>query len=238
MSTTWMDNLSHLSTWWYTVFELVICYGLYSGAKNLIYHGKPTKIWYDKNDPSIRKPFVVPTVSMQMVTYGTLLIPLIPVAIAYIFDSHLVDTRIVIRFLFGWGLNAFVCYIIKGLVGRLRPNFMTMNSDEIEIGRKVYKSILARDSTYENLFILESRKSFYSGHASAGSYAGTFTVLFLHSLVPRANLVLSLIKIFSFILGLYPGITQGICFFHHWTDVIAGHLAGMFFASFAFYFVQ
>ena len=222
----------------YTAFELAICYGLYYWAMILIRHGQPVKIWYDKNDPSIRKPFVAPVFSMSLLMWGSLFAPMLLVLLVYLLDSERVDPRIVIRLYFGWSLNGAICFVIKGFVGRLRPNFMVMNSEEIETGREAYKAIIKKKPSYETSSILESRKSFYSAHATAGSYSGTFAVLFLHSLSPKSNLIVSLVKIFVFILGLYPGITQGTAFFHHWTDILAGHLVGIFFAFFAFYFVQ
>lgn len=222
----------------YTIYELAVCGVLFLFAKYLTKHGKPAIQWHDGNDPSIRKPFVLPTFSMEMIVSSSLLGPLVTMVAVYLFDSQLVDPRLFTRFIYGWCLNSFVCYFFKSIVGRLRPNFMAINTEEIATGRELYMAILARNPDYKKFFILESRKSFYSGHAAASTFAGTFTVLFLHSLAPRADLLLSTVKVLIFIFSLYPGITQGICFFHHWTDVIAGHLFGAIFASFAFYCVQ
>ena len=223
----------------YTIFELAICLALFYCAKYLNNHGRPVIQWYDKNDSSIRKPFVIPTFSMEMMMYGSLLSPLIPLSVVYLYNPQLVDSRLFVRSLYGWSLNGLVCYLVKSLVGRLRPNFIVTTTDEIKTGLDIYKAILARNPLYKKLFQLESRKSFYSGHASSGSYSGTFIVLFLHSLTGgKADLILSTVKVLVFIAGLYPGITQGVCFFHHWTDVITGHLAGIILASYAFYCVQ
>lgn len=222
----------------YVTFEVILCVFMFSSAKYLLRYGKPTIQLYDKNDPSIRRPFVLPTYSMESVTYGSLFIPYIPLTFYYFYSPETFDTRIFIRFLFGWSVTGLVCYIVKGYVGRLRPNFMAINSNEIETGRELLAGILKHNPSYKELFVIESRKSFYSGHASICSYAGTFLVIFLHSLYPKAGLVMSLVKIFVGLYGLYPGVTQGICFFHHWTDVITGHLTGAFFAYFAFYYVQ
>lgn len=115
---------------------------------------------------------------------------------------------------------------------------MALVTDEIKIGREELKKLVDHSEMFRSLLHLESRKSFYSAHSAFFAYSATFVVLFIHSLVPRADLLLSTVKVLIFVCGLYPGMTQTHCFFHYWTDVLTGYTAGIAFALYAFHWVQ
>lgn len=96
------------------------------------------------------------------------------------------------------------------------------------------------------VYLINTRLSFYSGHSSLGSFAGTYLVCFLHETVFSRFHKFSLLKkalvilfdLFIFTLYLYPGFTQWQIYWHFGTDILTGFTFGIIYALLIFHTVN
>jgi membrane-associated phospholipid phosphatase len=70
----------------------------------------------------------------------------------------------------------------------------------------------------------ESRKSFLSGHACNGLISGIAVARFLIPALSLHGILALVVQGMVLAIAAIPGITQGICKWHHWTDVGCGYL--------------
>lgn len=80
------------------------------------------------------------------------------------------------------------------------------------------------------VFCVDFRLSFPSGHASSSAYAAVFIVLYMQYAIRTASFQLSKVFVqFVFIcLAVACSLSRISDYFHHWSDVLAGFLIGMF----------
>ena len=78
--------------------------------------------------------------------------------------------------------------------------------------------------------LVDFRLSFPSGHASSSAYAAVFIVLYMQYAIKTTSFQLS--KVFAQFLFICLAVTCSLSrisdYFHHWSDVLAGFLIGMF----------
>lgn len=135
------------------------------------------------------------------------------------------DSLIVKKFVFGLVLFFDAVLILKLMVCRPRPNAIA-----IEANFKQHKQEISMKMD----MILESRQSFPSAHAYLAAFASTFFII-VSLLVMEQGVVASTVQLTLFLLGTYPGICQANTHWHHWSDVIAGHVIGSIAAVYSYF---
>ncbi|CAF0883604.1 unnamed protein product [Brachionus calyciflorus] len=154
-------------------------------------------------------------------------------------------------YLFGLLCTLIITLIGKKTIGRLRPNFL----DVCKPNGNPYKLLCDTQNTGNTYLIpgehfkclnldlsgiIESRKSFPSGHSSSIFYSMIFLIFYVHKFWNKRNL------------GFIPQFFQFVCFAtawfvalsrvtdnkHHPTDVLAGTVLGIIIACFTFYYLN
>ncbi|KAL3049453.1 hypothetical protein OYC64_008832 [Pagothenia borchgrevinki] len=131
--------------------------------------------------------------------------------------------KVVGTFLFGASVSQSLTDMAKFIIGRPRPNFLSVcaplscNGYMLQINCTGYH----RDVT-------ESRLSFYSGHSSFGMYCMLFLSLYVQARMQGkwTRLVRPTIQFFLLLFSFYVGYTRVSDFKHHWSDVLVGLLQG------------
>lgn len=143
-------------------------------------------------------------------------------------------------FFFGLLTDVILTFLPKVIIGRLRPHFLSLckpKQDPFVICSRVgAKKFLVPGVDFEcatpNADLIDARRSFPSGHASSTFYAMLFLVFYVHKFWTKRELTL--------LTGLFQAIFFGIAMMtamsrvsdnmHHFTDVIAGAVLGLFVA--------
>jgi phosphatidate phosphatase len=151
-------------------------------------------------------------------------------------------------FFFGLALTANLTDLIKVIVGRLRPNFLSVCVPDIAdpyiLCSQSNKTYLEPGTDFlctsaHTINVADSRKSFPSGHASLSFYSAIFLILFLNKtwnfrllgLLPR------FIQFGFITLASFTSLSRITDNKHHTSDVIAGALLGCVFALLTFYYL-
>jgi len=207
---------------------------------------------------TIQNPFQPLKFPTSWLFFCTLVVPIITIYVttrflrkgSYNLSSNSEVSPRLAKFCFGFMLNLTITEFTKRFFGRLRPHtypFCHLNRYCPEGPVNVYvPSFTCENPDASSIYITNTRLSFYSGHSSLGSYAGTYLVCFLnesffsnfsqYSLRGKAFIIALDLSIFGFYL--YPGYTQWLIHWHHLTDVICGFSAGIFLALIVFNFVN
>ena len=162
-------------------------------------------------------------VSESLITLTTILLP-IPILLLLQSSS---DPLLLKKYLFGLILSFNFVLILKLMVGRPRPNAIAIESQ--------YKK-LKEEVSMKVDHLLESRQSFPSGHAFLSGFASTFFIVILFQTLEK-GIPSSTAQMLLFLLGTFPGICQANTYWHHWTDVIVGHLIGSVAAIYSHFFL-
>ncbi|KAH9394608.1 Catalytic activity protein, partial [Tyrophagus putrescentiae] len=197
---------------------------------------------------SIQHPYIRPLkVPTKWLFFATLFLPLliINVITRYVIrdGSPFQAKQQLIKFGFGFLINLTVCEIFKKAFGRLRPHTYTFcqlsqlcPSGSVD---QWVESFECKNPDSNWVYLINTRLSFYSGHSSLGSFAGTYLVCFLHetfSLLKKALVIL--FDLFIFTLYLYPGFTQWQIYWHFGTDILTGFTFGIIYALLIFHTVN
>lgn len=134
---------------------------------------------------------------------------------------------VVEKYFFGLLLSVCVNQVIKLVTCRPRPNAIALES-------------LAQDGKKPEWFkcdpSLESRQSFFSGHALLGSFCSFFIVFLIQEVSqPKRSLAPSAVQFLLILLGMFPAMSQGVSYWHHWDDVIVGYGVGILAAAATYY---
>ncbi|XP_054152414.1 phospholipid phosphatase 1-like [Oppia nitens] len=192
-------------------------------------YSKPYERGFDCRDPSIMKPFHPIMIPMKHLLAFAYIIPMIIVlSVEYHHKSSMSSIILRIKqFYLGLVLTFIMVLSCKAWVGRLRPNSI--------VGICNARHYCQSDTTYVDHFVCdnplaklvkESRLSFYSGHSSVGTYSALYTILYLYYRLKLKTNWIYLTQLTVFIIGLIPGITQGINYWHHWSDIGTGYSVG------------
>lgn len=68
--------------------------------------------------------------------------------------------------------------------------------------------------------------SFYSGHSSVGAYSAVYVILYIYYRLRSESKSWLFLQTCVLIIGLIPGFTQGINYWHHWSDIATGYSVG------------
>lgn len=212
-------------------------------------------------DQGLNKPFVWPlTIGFYHILFLSVIIPLILITVGEQFVETNPQPKCGLKLVFGWTLVITFVTFVKHTVGRHRPHFYAANKikfdaddhefrtpvvgppsgtnhaiNKISSGDQVYYS---KSSQLAMTLARESRFSFFSGHAMMGMYAATYLIIYIQEKVVNKSLIVSLIQFGLILIGLFPGITQGRTYWHHWSDVAVGHVVGTVAAYLVFYYVH
>lgn len=240
-----------------SLVDITLMLGLFGLSRRLAYHTHSFKQGFRPSDTSISKPLILPlTITFAQIIYSS---SLGVATLLYVMESLRTGDwtrgRIFKMHLYGWLIAANICVYIKAVVGRLRPNFLAMNY--IKWTKENYSDwdmfsvnhpIPDPKGEISKVLQMESRKSFFSGHACLGSYAGTSIILYLQEhfatkyfdTSPHSDsntLIIPTIQTIVAMIGLFPGITQGRSYWHHWDDVIFGYFVGISVAFTTFFLI-
>lgn len=213
--------------------------------------GDPYFQGYFKNDVTLNKPFVYPlTITFYKILFLTSFLPAVLITISEFWLTDNPQPHCALKLLFGWQLATIFVTFVKHTVGRPRPHFYAANrikfdADDNQFYQDDRKTIsrspelnLSKSQLVQNSVKRESRFSFFSGHAMCGMFAAIYLIVYIHEKVTIKNLTISLIQFGLLLIGMFPGITQGRTYWHHWSDVITGHVVGAIAAYVTFYYVH
>ena len=142
--------------------------------------------------------------------------------------------------------TAVLTDFVKIVIGRLRPNFLAVCQPE----RDIYTD-LCHNRTYlvpeldfkcmshDTPSVIESRKSFPSGHASLSFYAMCFLVLFINFTwkCRRMGLLPRFVQFFLAMVAVYASITRFVDNKHHTSDILAGCVLGILMSLVTFFYL-
>lgn len=150
--------------------------------------------------------------------------------------------------MFGLLTNATLTMLAKTLIGRLRPNFLSIckaSQDPYEslcdrMGAKYLVPGIDFKCSSESNELAESRRSFPSGHSSSSFYTFLFLILFVNRFWTKRELGLfpQFVQVLFFGLAVFIAFTRIIDNMHHVTDVLAGSLLGIVVALFTFHYLE
>ena len=203
------------------------------------YYLPPHERGFWSQDPAIQSPFVEPMFGFRSILVFSLIFPsLVIAATKRLFPpatpapgskartKGTVGPSLWSRFLLSVIVNIALMMFFKLSVGRLRPHFLSACQPNVDLTVDRFYSSSEYSCRQASAKILwNSRQSFYSGHASLALGAGVFLVLMIQDHVPR-SLIRSAVQICLLLIGLFPGVTQIQCNWHHESDVLAGYLMG------------
>ena len=228
--------------------DIALMLGLYAVSYTLAYRVHSYKQGFRPSDPSISKPLILPlTISFAQIIYSSSLgVALLLYVCESLRTNDWTRGRIIKTHLYGWLIATNICVYTKAVVGRLRPNFLKMNNIQLTADNYPDFNKFSMDHPIPDptgkiakVLEMESRKSFFSGHACLGSYAATSVILYLqrHFAPHSDNLIIPTLQTVIAMIGLFPGITQGRSYWHHWDDVICGYLVGTSVGLFIFFLI-
>jgi len=204
---------------------MVINYVVYKNFK------RPFQQGFRYNDQSLNKPFVWPLT----ISFWTLLLvtALGPMFVLFVCESLWPEVNrqesATLKYKFGWTCCCILVNFVKNQVGRLRPHFLAANSLKFDATDSTHHSdyIPVDTSVRGKILAKETRHAFFSGHAMLGMYSAAYLIIYLQEKMVTRNLYIHSVQFGLFMAGLYPGITQGRNYWHHWSDVITGQLVGL-----------
>lgn len=146
---------------------------------------------YRRNDPTIAKPLMPQLFSIGDCYRYTFFLPIAVISLLEVCISRSLPVvcATAIKCAFGWISLITVSFIIKVMVGRLRPNFLALN--HINFDGSDCKEIITTIDEHLNQGISRqvarsSRESFYSLHAAEGTFAASLMMLQFHRLVTNS----------------------------------------------------
>jgi membrane-associated phospholipid phosphatase len=210
---------------------------MYFIANRMLYCAGSIKIGFRFDDRSIQRKLVSLSVPYRVVVYGTSIAVMVLICLLDNFFAVKRVDNLYQKFIFGWLCIANINMFVKSFVGRLRPNFLSMNKVDKDIilpeGFSEEHVLPEAKSPMDKLYAMESRKSFFSGHSAMGVYAGVFLCIYTWEALSRSPAVMAFQVVFL-MTGMYPGLTQWRNYWHHWDDVAVGYFLGTLSAFMAY----
>ncbi|CAD0203359.1 unnamed protein product [Chrysodeixis includens] len=199
------------------------------------------------NDPALSFPFKGDTISGNVLIISVLLLPIIMVFLTefvfldteFEFRSRLrltiKNTILVYRtYMIGYIMNTTIVEIMKGLMGNPRPVFFDLcepDTGKTCNGSEYVSDFTCTSTKYSTWTIMDSYRSFPSGHTSMSVYCGLFIAWYLQC---RAfnwrNLAVFLVPLLQILCLTYAAIfshTRITDHRHHWWDVLVGFVIGV-----------
>lgn len=181
----------------------------------------------DKNDLTYNKPIQELIVSESVISLTTIPLPILLLQLLTFFSDDF-GQEVVKKYAFGLVLFFDAVLVLKLMVGRPRPNAAT-----IEERFKEGKQEISMKMDYQ----LESRQSFPSAHSFLAAFASMFFVIVVRHGLKDQSIFSATIQVTLLLLGAYPGVCQANTFWHHWSDVVSGHLIGTLAAVYSYFYM-
>ncbi|XP_075981447.1 phospholipid phosphatase 1-like [Anticarsia gemmatalis] len=180
------------------------------------------------NDPALSYPFTGDTISWKLLLATTILLPL---AFMLIVERNYSNKSVNSKqqalcwykeYLFGILINLVIVQTLKLIVGSPRPHFFdTCDPKEAKTcqGSEYVPSYTCTKAHW----LMQSDRSFPSGHTSLAVHTGIFLAYYLHRRTssPRTKGVLS-IQFVCIAVAVLCGVSRMTDHRHHWWDVLAG----------------
>ncbi|XP_046970443.1 phospholipid phosphatase 2-like [Vanessa cardui] len=202
------------------------------------------------NDPDLSFPHTGDTISISLIAVITVIVPyLILWAIETILhrdDEYTIKKNKLLAsartaafiyrdYIYGAVVNLMVLEVVKCVVGSPRPTFFDLcEPDKARTcnGSEYVSSYTCTSSRYSRYLQIDSIRSFPSGHTSLSVYCGLFLAWYLQrrafSWHNRTVLLVPLVQILCIIYAVVCPLTRITDHRHHWWDVLAGAIVGMF----------
>lgn len=137
-------------------------------------------------------------------------------------------------YIFGFLLKLVLTTYCKVIIARPRPNFYEICQPSVTCESFENRFISDFNCTTRVYLAKNSLQSFFSGHSATGTYAGLFSALQVAAYWPADYNLKALACSVLFMAGLFPGFTQYLNHWHHWSDVLVGQSVGVLMAVAAF----
>lgn len=137
-------------------------------------------------------------------------------------------------YMLGLILKVVLTIYCKVIIARPRPNFYEICQPTVQCESFETRFISDFNCTTSPHLARNSLQSFFSGHSATGTYAGMFSALHVAAYLPVDYSIKALVCSTLIGFGLFPGFTQYLNHWHHWSDVLVGQLVGLLMASAAF----
>ncbi|XP_036672152.2 putative phosphatidate phosphatase [Drosophila suzukii] len=204
------------------------------------------------SDLSIRYPYRDCTITVPMLLLMMLLLPMLFVAVVEIMRvCKRFRTRLYLRnlwraeatFSFGFIATYLTTELAKHAVGRLRPHFFHGCQPRLDDGSscsdpqnaELYvEQFHCSNHNLSTRQIRELHVSFPSAHSSLSFYSMLLLALYVHGVWRGRGGVRVLRHVLQFLLlmaALCVSLSRVADYWHHWSDVLAGALLGMAYAS-------
>lgn len=137
-------------------------------------------------------------------------------------------------YIFGFLLKLVLTTYCKVIIARPRPNFYEICQPTVTCESFENRFISDFNCTTRANLARNSLQSFFSGHSATGTYAGLFSALQVAAYWPVDYNLKALACSVLIGVGLFPGFTQYLNHWHHWSDVLVGQSVGFLMAVGAF----
>ncbi|XP_041984692.1 phospholipid phosphatase 2-like isoform X2 [Aricia agestis] len=138
-------------------------------------------------------------------------------------------------YIYGAIVNLTVLEVVKCVVGSPRPSFFDLCQPDAAKtcnGSEYITRYTCTSTRYSRYLQIDSTRSFPSAHASLAVYCGLFLAWYLQrrafSWHNRSSLAVPLLQILCIIYAVVCPLTRITDHRHHWWDVLAGSLMGIF----------
>lgn len=231
-----MNEDTSLMLW----IDVITCITMYGIAHYLNSYGQAIRMCFRFSDPSIHKPFLPLIIPFLVIVIGSFVGVGLLLWITNETFATTTTEKLLLKYLFGWLCVINSCMITKSFVGKLRPNFLSMNKTKVEQGSRDESlkdhSFPEGKTSLQKTLQRESRKSFFSGHAALGTFYGVFLAIYLQNAFHN-SLLRFVLQVAVILVGLVPGITQHRIYWHDAVDVSSGHLVGATCAALSHFYV-
>ncbi|XP_014486571.1 PREDICTED: lipid phosphate phosphohydrolase 1-like isoform X2 [Dinoponera quadriceps] len=201
------------------------------------------------NDPKISHKFTGDTISMVTLLSSLLLAPLITIwiveCVCYSADNYKNEGYNGYRSKYIWTwyrhyivvfiVLAFVCECIKILIGEPRPHFLDTCKprEAINCTDEYFSSYTCTNTDNSAWFVMDSSRSFPSGHAALSVFTCIFVVWYLqYRLLTRMFYLKPWLQSMACLWAVVCSATRVADKRHHWWDVAVGAVMGILFGMF------
>ncbi|KAF5280321.1 hypothetical protein FQR65_LT03130 [Abscondita terminalis] len=199
-----------------------------------------TKLGFYCKDPSISLPYNGDSISLFLVLGGSIFGPLLLITAIELYISKCFNKRLSTEiwfwfrdFMIGLIFNLVLIQVSKVLFGEHRPHFLdTCSPDTGETCQpgEFVPEYKCTNPLYSNYVIVDSSRSFPSGHASVSVYTSLFCAFYVQARLTSLHLR-SVIKPFIIVCLLFwtviCSVTRITDYRHHWWDVVGGLVLGV-----------